>query len=238
MQQQCLGLSVLGQIIHEIIQIHVNTIPQGHQMGEAHLPVQGPVHHRTCHRAGLADIGNLARQHPHVQVGGIDVPVRTHEAHRIGAQHPHPVARCNVPDGIHQWPAAAAVRPGQPPGKNHAGPHLVLAQLVHHLGHRLRRRTDNGQIRHKRQMMYPCITGDAVHLIVFLVHHRQAPLVIRGHQVAKNHPAKVGGPFGCPENHDGLGVEEAVQMSRAHNRVPWSDEVRPAYPTQVEGQRP
>ncbi len=221
MQKNRAGLGVLRQIVDQIVVIDIHAIAEGQEVGKPHPPGKGPVYNRTGNGAGLAYESNPSRDRAHVGIGGVQATCRNHQTNRVGAEHTDPGFPGGLAHGIHQRLTGFTVSTGHATGHDNSGAHPGFPEPLDGLGHSIRRRADDGQIRGKVHFGDFLDAGYTVHVVVIvLVDHQQAPRITAPHQVPQYHAAKIVCPLRRTDHRNGRGIEKALQIPGAQADSP------------------
>ncbi len=106
-------------------------------------------------------------------VGSVQAAGGDHQSDGVGAQYPDSGFPGRFTNGIHQGLAGFTVSTRHATGHNDRSAHPGLPQPLDGLGHGIRRRTDDCQVRGKFHFRDFLDAGHPVHVVVIvLVHHQ------------------------------------------------------------------
>ena len=154
-------------------------------------------------------------------VSGIETAGRHHQADGIGTKYPHTGLAGRLPNRIHQRLAGFAVGTRHTAGHHNSGAYALLPQFAYQAGYRIRRGTDNGQVRSRLQMGDLAHTGHPVHIVVVvLVDHLQRSGEAATQKVPQHHTAQTVGTLGGTDHCNGRRIEQAFQITGTQAQAP------------------
>ena len=146
-EQHDLGALVVLPVLQQVVAGDVGAVAGRDERRQAQAAAGHVLQDRHAERAGLAEeAGPAARRHhrrqrgvERVVGGGVD------DAQRVGADEPQPVGAAH-PHQLALQPAALVAGLGEPGGDHHEPVHALVGAVEHHVGHRLGRYGDHGDV--------------------------------------------------------------------------------------------
>jgi hypothetical protein len=207
---------VLAEVVDEVAEVHVERVPDRHEVRESDPALQRPVEHRRAQRARLRDERDVTVLGECRREARVQVDARDDDAEAVGAEDPHPVEACAHLADLLLEPLAgvAGLLEARRDDDEAADPGLAAGRdLPRDL---VGARADDGEIGRPRHVRQVGVAGHAEHRLVGGVHRVDHPVEAAAHQVAEDLATDAVGIRRHVDESDASGIEDAVQVLDAH----------------------
>jgi hypothetical protein len=209
-------MTVVGQPVEHVAEIHVGHVAERHDLREADLARHRPVDHRRRHGTGLRDEGKVALGRHHMREGRVEADARHHHAKAVRPDDAHQVGARGLEHRALEFLAAPLAQFAEARRDDDRGLAAARTQFADQAGNGFRRRADDGKVGHRRHACHIAVGEDALDGVVLGIDRQDRACKTGMEKIARKDGADRPGLRRRPDQRHRFGGEQLVQIADRH----------------------